>query len=79
MDSDICPLNCSVVQRLAVAISCAIFWLLARRVPLDHTAKPLLLGLLAFLACIEKLYSIMNLVSVEKDWVSQNDLCRWCG
>jgi len=28
-----------------------------------------MLVLLALLACIEKLCSIMNLVSVEKDWV----------
>lgn len=30
-----------------------------------------MLVLLSFLACIEKLCSIMNMVSVEKDWVSQ--------
>jgi hypothetical protein len=28
-----------------------------------------LLATLALLACIEKLCSVMNLVSVEKDWV----------
>jgi hypothetical protein len=30
-----------------------------------------MLALLCFLSCIEKLSSIMNLVAVEKDWVSR--------
>jgi iron-regulated transporter 1 len=58
-----------VVQRLVVAASCVIFYLLTIRVPLGHDGKTGILVLLAFLACIEKLCSIMNLVSVEKDWV----------
>lgn len=35
-----------------------------------------LLGLLALLACIEKLGAIMNLVAVERDWVchASNDV-----
>ncbi|KAL7789675.1 Ferroportin1 domain-containing protein [Trichoderma afarasin] len=43
-----------VFQRLVVAGSCAIFYVLA---------------LVTFFACVEKLCSIMNLVSVEKDWI----------
>lgn len=32
--------------------------------------KPGMLAMVSLLACVEKLCSIMNLVSVEKDWVS---------
>jgi hypothetical protein len=32
------------------------------------------LGVVSFLACIEKIYSITNLVSVEKDWVGRSHL-----
>ena len=58
-----------VSQRLVVAASCVIFWLLASG---WHMSDPLIRGLLAvlaLLACVEKLASVMNLVSVEKDWV----------
>ncbi|KAK7975626.1 pectate lyase E [Apiospora arundinis] len=58
-----------VGQRLAVAVSCVIFSLLTIRGPLYPQAKAGLLALLAFLACIEKLCSILNTISVEKDWV----------
>lgn len=34
-----------------------------------HVVDVCLLATLAFLACVEKLCSIMNLVSVERDWV----------
>ncbi|EAQ89496.1 hypothetical protein CHGG_06115 [Chaetomium globosum CBS 148.51] len=37
--------------------------------PLGHGGRTGMLVLLSFLACIEKLCSILNLVSVEKDWV----------
>ena len=58
-----------VSQRIVVAASCAIFYLLAK---LQHASQDLRIGLLAILvlmACIEKLAAIMNLVSVERDWV----------
>ncbi len=58
-----------MVQRLVVAASCVILYILTIRVPLGQGGKTGMLVLLAFLACIEKLCSIMNLVSVEKDWV----------
>ena len=58
-----------VGQRLAVAISCAIFWILLVRKHLQPSAKSCLFGLAVILACIEKLCSVMNLVSVERDWV----------
>ncbi|GKT46169.1 sorbicillinoid biosynthetic cluster transcription factor 2 [Colletotrichum spaethianum] len=37
--------------------------------PLGEYGRPGLLGLLSVLACAEKLYSIINMVSIEKDWV----------
>ncbi|EYE91293.1 uncharacterized protein EURHEDRAFT_416541 [Aspergillus ruber CBS 135680] len=57
-----------VFQRLAVAASCVVFWLLAteRTVP---DLKLWLLGLLSLFACVEKLCDIMNTISVERDWV----------
>lgn len=55
-----------VAQRLAVASSCVILYILAIRVPCTRGENIGMLVLLAFLACIEKLCSIMNLVSVEK-------------
>lgn len=59
----------AVFQRLAVAASCVVFWLLAteRTVP---DLKLWLLGLLSLFACVEKLCDIMNTISVERDWVS---------
>jgi solute carrier family 40 (iron-regulated transporter), member 1 len=58
-----------VVQRLAVAASCSLFWLLEANAPLNHTFNAVVLCALAFLACLEKLSSILNLVAVERDWV----------
>lgn len=58
-----------VLQRLAVAASCLIFFLLQRARQADQGLRSGLLALLVALACVEKLASIMNLVSVERDWV----------
>lgn len=58
-----------VVQRIALSTSCAIFYILAVQWHLGRGGKTGLLVALSFLACVEKLCSIMNLVSVEKDWV----------
>lgn len=58
-----------VGERLSVALSCAIFILLVLRGSLGSQGKAGLLAVLAFLACIEKLCSTLNLISVEKDWV----------
>ncbi|KAH8690406.1 Ferroporti-1 [Phaeosphaeriaceae sp. PMI808] len=58
-----------VVQRIVVAASCVLFYILTIHVSLGHSGKTGILVLLSFLACMEKLCSIMNLVSVEKDWV----------
>ncbi|UKZ55475.1 hypothetical protein TrVGV298_009299 [Trichoderma virens] len=58
-----------VFQRLVVAASCAIFYVLAADIPLTSGVRAGLLVVVTFFACVEKLCSILNLVSVEKDWV----------
>ncbi|KAK1144122.1 hypothetical protein N8T08_005784 [Aspergillus melleus] len=58
-----------VLQRVVVAISCIIFYLLATSMSLKGATEKGALAVLALLACAEKLCSIMNLVSVERDWV----------
>lgn len=58
-----------VLQRGVVAASLVVFWVLAREMVDGKQWKVALLGLLTVLACIEKLASIMNLISVERDWV----------
>lgn len=57
-------------QRGAVVISCALFWvMLGMKGILSTWAMAILLSANILLACIEKLSSIMNTVSVERDWV----------
>lgn len=58
-----------VFQRVVVAASCAIFYILLKGLPAGSPAGLGLLLVATLFACIEKLCSIMNLVSVEKDWV----------
>ncbi|KAJ5653951.1 hypothetical protein N7490_000954 [Penicillium lividum] len=58
-----------VLQRLVVATSCVIFYLLAIGLPMKRVVRTCLLVTLTLLACIEKLCSVLNLISVEKDWV----------
>ncbi|KAJ4269996.1 hypothetical protein NW762_001669 [Fusarium torreyae] len=58
-----------VSQRLVVAASCAIFLVLSKVQALSHELRIGLLAVLILMACIEKLAAIMNLVSVERDWV----------
>ncbi|RSM15094.1 hypothetical protein CDV31_005175 [Fusarium ambrosium] len=58
-----------VFQRIVVAASCAIFYILLHGLPANSPAGLGLLLLATLFACIEKLCSIMNLVSLEKDWV----------
>ena len=65
-----------VGQRLAVGISCGIFWILYEQKGLGPKLRIGLFVVNILLACIEKLCSVMNLVSVERDWVvvmSQDD------
>nr|ODN98551.1 hypothetical protein L204_02514 [Cryptococcus depauperatus CBS 7855] len=58
-----------VLQRLVVAASCVIFYLLAIGFPMKRVANTGLLAVLTLLACVEKLCAVLNLISVEKDWV----------
>ncbi|KAF5666201.1 ferroportin [Fusarium heterosporum] len=58
-----------VSQRLAVAVSCVVFFVLSKAPALSRELQVGLLAVLILMACIEKLASIMNLVSVERDWV----------
>jgi iron-regulated transporter 1 len=57
-----------MAQRVAVAASCVLFWLMLDK----RVGFPTLKGLFAVtvvLACVEKLAAGANLVSVERDWV----------
>lgn len=65
-----------VVQRLVVALSCVAFYALLTRPMLPEDGRTGMFVGLIILACIEKLCSIMNLVSVEKDWVSNHNRDR---
>ena len=58
-----------VGQRMAVILSCSAFWILAAHRAIFPLAKSFLFGILAALACVEKLCSIMNLIAIERDWV----------
>src|SRR5690606_17848036 len=57
-------------QRVSVVASCVLFWLMGlRNDGLDQGSRDGLFSATVVLACIEKLCAVMNLVSVEKDWV----------
>lgn len=60
-----------VYQRLVTVVSCALFYFLAVDGPAwgpggEYGAVAILVAM----ACVEKLCAMMNLVSIEKDWVS---------
>ncbi|CAN6674758.1 hypothetical protein TRVA0_064S00122 [Trichomonascus vanleenenianus] len=59
-----------IYQRLAIVLSCAIFWImLTQSKKLSNAVSFVLLALNVVLACVERLCSTMNTVSVERDWV----------
>ncbi|KAF2017482.1 iron-regulated transporter [Aaosphaeria arxii CBS 175.79] len=58
-----------VFQRVSVALSCLIFWVFASGRVEAYGLTVGLLTIVAMLACTEKICSVMNTVSVEKDWV----------
>ncbi|OJD29534.1 iron-regulated transporter [Diplodia corticola] len=58
-----------VLQRLAVATSCVLFWFLSTGWGWIRALQSGSLAILAVLACVEKLCAVMNLVAVERDWV----------
>ena len=64
-------LRASIVwQRSAVVVSCIVFWvMLTQGKGLPDWSIYVLLGINILLACVEKLCTIMNTVSVERDWV----------
>lgn len=58
-------------QRAATAVSCFFLWLLLYYgyTSLDTWSAKAALVLLSLLACVEKLSSVVNTISVERDWV----------
>ena len=68
-----------VGQRGAVVLSCLGFWALSTDGLDFPSSKPLLVAVLALLACVEKLCSIMNTIAIERDWVvvvAENSECE---
>ena len=66
-------------QRLAVILSIPGFWLLGIGSLIGGILNGVLFSIMAALACIEKLCSIMNLVAIERDWVvviAENSQCE---
>ncbi len=57
-----------VGQRVAVAASCGLFWVMLEQ-PLSTKALDGLFAATVILACVEKLSASVNLISVERDWV----------
>ena len=54
-------------QRISVVLSCFLF---AIMVDFNHASLRMgLLGFVCILACVEKVYSVLNLIAVERDWV----------
>lgn len=60
-----------VLQRVAVAASCGVLFALKRGWLASQSGTVVVVSLTVVtgLACVEKLASIMNIVSVERDWV----------
>ncbi|KAF9046947.1 hypothetical protein BDZ89DRAFT_1007573 [Hymenopellis radicata] len=57
-------------QRLSVVASCGLFWVLEQHGQwMDKRLRNGLFAATVLFACVEKLSSITNLVSVERDWV----------
>ena len=54
-------------QRISVIVSCLLFAIMA--ITKSASLKIGLLSALCILACVEKVYSVMNLIAVERDWV----------
>lgn len=63
-----------VGQRMAVAASCGILWAMESKRDMSTNMKQSLFAVTVLLACVEKLCSVANLVSVERDWVCRRNL-----
>ena len=59
-------------ERLAIATSCAIFLVLSKLAHKGSVLNHALFSIIVCLAGVEKLCSIMNSVSVTRDWVRQS-------
>jgi solute carrier family 40 (iron-regulated transporter), member 1 len=64
-------------ERIAIATSCAIFLVLNTRQHSSPLLEQGLFLLIVILAGVEKLCSIMNSVSVTRDWVIQTTNLEW--
>ena len=62
-------LNAAVGQRFIVVASCVIFAILALELYEKDWMRTALMVLLCLMAPVEKLYSVVNLIAVERDWV----------
>lgn len=58
-----------VGQRASVATSCVLLYLMTFSASGHRTPAWILLAVLSLLACVEKLCSVINTISVERDWV----------
>lgn len=58
-----------VGQRLAVLLSCLLFGIMTIETLSPASLKTGLLGVVCILACVEKVYSVVTLIAVERDWV----------
>ncbi|KAL1306798.1 hypothetical protein AAFC00_005457 [Neodothiora populina] len=56
-------------QRIATALSCTLLWFMSLPDHLSTSLTVISLTILSVLACIEKLSSLMNTISIERDWV----------
>ena len=56
-------------QRVAVISSCGLFYLLKQQPGMQGQQRKGVFAVVVLLACLEKLCAVMNLVSVERDWV----------
>lgn len=59
-----------VLGRIAVVLSAIGFWGLYKHQKLARSTSRGIFAVLIVISCLEKLASVLNLVSVERDWVS---------
>ena len=56
-------------------ISCIGFWAMNSSTSMSSSARWAVFGGLILLSCVEKPCSVLNLVAVERDWVSTQHHC----
>jgi len=59
-----------IAGRLSVVLSCLGFWGMYTYHLLSSKARGAIFAMLVLLSCVEKPVSVLNLVAVERDWVS---------